>query len=116
MARRYVRHSLEFKRKAVERMRSCDSVKTLAKELDVQRRLLYRWAEEFGGKRKRSKEQLSDSAIAGQLRQQLARVKTALPEEMMKTRFFRDALQRVEDRRRSSSGSGGKGSTTKSER
>jgi len=113
VARRYHRHTLEFKRAAVERMKACASVRTLAKELDVQRRLLYRWREELEGKNKRS--EVSDAAVTGQLRQEVARLKAALADEMMKSRFFTQALQRVEARRRSSNESGEKASTTRSE-
>ena len=47
--RRWRRHSLEFKREAVERMRSCESIDALARELDIQRKLLYTWRYQFEG-------------------------------------------------------------------
>jgi hypothetical protein len=115
VARRYHRHTLEFKRAAVERMKVCASVRILAKELDVQRRLLYKWREEVEGKNDASKSEVSDAAVTGHLRQEVARLKAALADEMMKSRFFTQALQRVEGRRHSSKESGGTPSTTRSE-
>ena len=37
------RHKLEFKQKAVERMKSCGNIEALARELKIQRKLLYTW-------------------------------------------------------------------------
>ena len=37
------RYSRKFQRMAVERMRSCDNIGGLAKELGVGRRCLYKW-------------------------------------------------------------------------
>ena len=37
------RYSRKFQRMAVERMRTCESVDELAKELGVTRRCLYKW-------------------------------------------------------------------------
>jgi transposase-like protein len=37
------RYSRKFQRAAVERMKSCESVDELAKELGVTRRCLYKW-------------------------------------------------------------------------
>ena len=114
MARKYRRHSLEFKQQAVARMKVCDSTKRLAKELDIQRRMLYKWRDELEGRSPRDPAE-ANPAVVGQLRQELARLKEVLADETMKARFFSDALQRVEARRRSSAKSGATPSTTKSE-
>jgi len=37
------RHTVEFKRQAVERMKTCQNIAELARELDIQRKLLYTW-------------------------------------------------------------------------
>ena len=115
MARRFRRHSLEFKKQAVARMAACDSVVSLSKELDIERRLLYRWRDELSGKPKQSEGDGGDPAVIGQLRQQVASLKAALTEEVLKSRLFTGALQRVEAQRRPSKDAGGKASTTKSE-
>src|ERR1700730_7158683 len=41
--RRFWRHPNEFKRMAVERFNNCQNIVALAKELGIQRRLLYKW-------------------------------------------------------------------------
>jgi transposase-like protein len=45
--RRVGRYSNEFRRLCVERMKQCDDLVALAKELDVHRRLLYRWRDQL---------------------------------------------------------------------
>jgi transposase-like protein len=114
VARKYERHSLEFKKEAVARMKVCDSTKSLAKELGINRRLLYRWREELGGQVSCDPAEINP-AVIGQLRLVVARLKEALTEETLKARFFSDALQRVEARRSHSSSSGATPCTTKSE-
>jgi eukaryotic-like serine/threonine-protein kinase len=37
----------EFRRKAVERLKSCDNIVELSQELGVHRRLLYKWRDQF---------------------------------------------------------------------
>jgi len=38
------RHTVEFKRQAVERMKTCENIEALARELKIQRKLLYNGA------------------------------------------------------------------------
>jgi hypothetical protein len=48
MAKKRVwRHSNDFRRMAVERFNSCENIVALAKKLGIQRRLLYKWREDF---------------------------------------------------------------------
>ncbi|HEX6730602.1 MAG TPA: transposase [Pyrinomonadaceae bacterium] len=48
MAKRRVgRYSNEFRRMCVERMKQCDDIVALAAELDIHRRLLYRWRDQL---------------------------------------------------------------------
>ena len=44
------RHTLEFKRQVVERMKTCQNVQELARELGVERKLLYTWKYQFEGR------------------------------------------------------------------
>ena len=37
------RHSVEFKRQVVERMKTCENIGALTRELKLQRKLLYTW-------------------------------------------------------------------------
>ena len=43
------RHTVEFKRQVVERMKTCQNIEDLARELDIQRKLLYTWKYQFEG-------------------------------------------------------------------
>ena len=48
MAKKRVgRYPNEFRRMCVERMKQCDDIVALAAELDIHRRLLYRWRDQF---------------------------------------------------------------------
>ena len=117
MARRYVRHSDKFKREAVKRMKTCASVRVLAKELNVQRRLLYRWKEELEPTPKEPVERAGEAnteAQIGQLKQQVARLETALGRKVLEVDFFKAALQKVEARRQSKRLPGSAGFTTRS--
>jgi hypothetical protein len=44
------RPTVEFKRQAVERMKTCENTHELARELKIQRKLLYTWRYQFEGR------------------------------------------------------------------
>ena len=44
------RHTVEFKRRVVERMKTCENIEALAGELNIQRKLLYTWKYQFEGR------------------------------------------------------------------
>jgi transposase-like protein len=83
---------------AVERFNSCENIVALAKELGIQRRLLYKWREDLevtdsiGGP-------LLENSREGKLRKELSHIKRLLAEKTMEVDFFKGALQRVEARR-----------------
>ncbi len=41
--KKWRRHTVEFKRQVVERMKTSENIGQLARELDLQRKLLYSW-------------------------------------------------------------------------
>jgi len=45
--KRVGRYPKEFRRMAVERLKSCDNIVALAQELGVHRRLLYKWRDQL---------------------------------------------------------------------
>jgi transposase-like protein len=45
--KRVGRYPKEFRRMAVERLKSCDNIVALSRELDVHRRLLYKWRDQL---------------------------------------------------------------------
>jgi transposase-like protein len=44
------RHTEEFKRQAVDRMKTAENIQALARELEVERKLLYIWKDQFLGR------------------------------------------------------------------
>ena len=113
MAKRRVgRYSNEFRRACVERMKQCDDVGALAKELQLHRRMLYRWRDQLEplakGKSPPAKSR------EDRLREEVSRLKRALADKTLEVDFFKGALQKVEARRQPQDVTGAKASTTKS--
>jgi transposase-like protein len=108
----YQRHTPEFRKMAVERLKSCDNVLALAKELGVHRRLLYNWRDRL--------EPVDDGQAPPEngkereLRRQVARLKRLVADKTLEADFFKGALQKVEARRQSNNKAGETASTTKS--
>ncbi len=96
------RWTLEEKRGAVERMKSCGHDK-LAAELQIRRRQLYAWRAQL----KRLDRGLSaDTASKKDVEQENRGLQEALAKKVLEVEFFKGALRRIEARRQSSSGSG----------
>ena len=113
--RRGQRYPKEFRRIAVERLKTCDNIVALSKELGVQRHLLYQWRDQLdpldvddGPPPENPREST--------LRKQVSQLKRLLAEKTMEVDFFRGALQKVEARRQKSGNTGEKASTKKSEK
>ena len=113
MAKR--RYSKEFREWAVERLRGCENIVALAKQLHVSRRQLYRWRDELDPEIP-GMELRGQSARASTLRKEVNHLKRVLAEKTLEVDFFRSALQKVEARRQQSSRTGEKASTSKSGR
>ncbi|MGH9439430.1 MAG: transposase [Terriglobia bacterium] len=100
---------------AVERLKGCDNIVALSKELGVQRHLLYQWRDQL--------EPLDvddgpppENPRESRLRKEVRQLKRLLGEKNMEVDFFKGALQKVEARRRKSGITGEKASTTKSKK
>jgi transposase len=109
--RRVNKYPKAFRQMAMERMRNCENVSELAKELGVDRTVLYHW--------KGQSEPGDESDRAGyspvrELRKQIRDLKRVLAEKALELDFFRGALQKVEARRRSGNSSGGTASSSRS--
>ena len=113
MAKR--RYTKEFREFAVERLRGCESIVALARELQVSRRQLYRWRDELDPEIP-GMEAPGQDARASTLRKEANHLKRVLAEKTLEVDFFRSALQKVEARRQQSSRTGEKASTSKSGR
>jgi transposase len=111
--RRVGRYSNEFRRMCVERMKQCDDIVALAAELDIHRRLLYRWRDQLDPVDKGEWPPPQNSREST-LRKEVSQLKRVLADKTLELDFFKGALQKVEARRQQSDDSGGKASTTKS--
>jgi len=109
--RKVRQHSPEFKRIAVERMRSCQSVVGLAGELGINWRLLYKWKNEL--ENTGVAPESTSASETRELAEENAQLKAALADQVMQTRFFKGALQRIEARRGSKNAPGNVASTNK---
>ena len=114
MAKRRVRqYTNEFKQLCVERMKQCNNIGALAKELGIHRRMLYRWRDQLDPLEKGAGAALPSPGEA-RLRQEVSQLKQALADKTLELDFFKGALQKVEARRQQQEGTGAKASTTKS--
>jgi len=113
------RHSVEFKRQVVERMKTCENIGALARELDLERKLLYTWKYQFEGRPEPRHANLATTAEERkdkQLREEITKLKSALADKTLENDFFRSALLRIKEGRRQSTETGASASTTLSGR
>jgi transposase-like protein len=110
--RRVGRYPQAFRKMAVERLKGCDNVLALARELGIHHRLLYKWRDRL--------EPMDDGEAPPantkerELRLQVAHLKRLVADKALEADFFSGALQKVEARRRSNMPPGETASTTKS--
>ena len=113
------RHTVEFKRQAVERMKTCENIEGLARELKIQRKLLYTWKYQFEGRPEPRHANLGITAEERkdkQLRDEVTKLKSALADKTLENDFFKLALLRIKGRRQQSGETGGSASTRSSNR
>ena len=113
------RHTVEFKRQVVERMKTCENIHVLARELKIQRKLLYTWKYQFEGRPEPRHANLGKTAEERkdkQLRDEMAKLKSALAEKTLENDFFKIALLKIKERRQQSEETGGSASTASSSR
>jgi transposase-like protein len=85
------RHTVEFKRQVVERMKTCENIGALARELKLQRKLLYTWKYQFEGRPEPRHANLGTTAEdrkEKQLRDEITKLKSALADKTLETIFF----------------------------
>ena len=114
---RWRRHTREFKRQAVERMKRCDNILQLARDLDIESKLLYTWKHQFEGRPEPRHADYLDTpeeTVEKKLRREIEQLKQALGERQLEMDFFRGALRRIEEGRRQSTTTGDPASTPKS--
>lgn len=95
------RHTMEFKRQAVERMKTCENIEALARELNIQRKLLYTWKYQLEG---RPEPRHANLGIAAedrkekQFRDEITKWKSMVADKQAEIDFFRSALLKIEKR------------------
>lgn len=114
------RHSVEFKKQAVERMKGSENIQELARELEVERKLLYTWKWQFEGRPEKNHanylgETPPDNA-AVKLKRENQELKQALGQKVAELDFFAGALRRVNQDRQNSGLAGEQASTSRSGR
>jgi transposase-like protein len=113
------RHTVEFKRQVVERMKTCENIGALARELKLQRKLLYTWKYQFEGRPEPRHAKLGIAAEdrkEKQLRDEITKLKSVLADKTLEIDFFRSALLKVKEGRQRSIETGAAASTTSSGR
>jgi len=103
--KRVGRYARAFRETAVERMKGCDNIAALARELGVHRTVLYQWRDQLG-----PREQVPES----RWEREIQVLKEALADKTLEADFFKGALQKVEARRQSNAKTGAPASTPKS--
>ena len=111
------RYSLEFRERAVRRMKLGDNISRLARELGVDRTCLYIWKRKLEQRPYRKKDNPEvhwrDHRIE-ELEAKVTRLEGIIGSQWLELDFFESALRRIEGRARTKSGNGGKASTPRS--
>ena len=107
----YAKYTEEFRRQAVERMKTSNNIRALARELGIDKRLLYDWRERAADL---SDQRRPANRKARQRASELKELQRLLAEKTLEVDFFRGALQKVAARRPASNANGERVSTTKS--
>jgi transposase-like protein len=117
--RKWRRHTLEFKKQIVERMKTCENIHELARELKIERKLLYTWRYQLEGRpeaRHANYELTAEERKDKQHREEMNKVKAAFAEKVLECDFLKSALFRVKEDRRQREEAGASVSTPSSER
>ena len=96
--RKWRRHTVEFKRQAVERMKACENIGALARELQIERKLLYTWKHQLEGPPEARSANLQvdpEERRILKLEREVDRLKKSLGEKALEVDFLKDALLRV---------------------
>ena len=96
------RHTIEFKKQAVERMRTSQNIHELARELQVERKLLYTWKYQFDGRPEPRHANFATNAEERKdkrLVDEIGKLKSALADKTLENDFFRSALQKIKEGR-----------------
>src|SRR5258708_12818683 len=91
------RYSRKFERAAVERMKACEGIDDLAKELGVTRRCLYKWRTKLEAVEP-GEEAARPSTHASAQRKEILQLKRLTAQKAVEVDFLKGALQKGEAR------------------
>jgi transposase-like protein len=115
--RKWHRYTAEFRAEALKRLKGCENVGALARELKVSRGILYQWRDKQEGRfQKKRPGPIVDTPAIAALKKQVVDLKVAVADKTLEADFFRGALQSIEDGRRRSGSSGDPAFTNTSKR
>lgn len=113
------RHTIEFKKQAVEKMRTCENINDLARELQIQRKLLYTWKYQFEGRPEPRHANFATTAEERKdkrLVDEITKLKSALADKTLENDFFKTALHTIKEGRQQNTATGTSASTKPSSR
>jgi transposase-like protein len=116
--RKWRRHTVEFKRQAVERMKVSENIVALARELGIQQKLLYTWKYQLEGRPEPRHANLGitvEDRKDKHHREEVTRLKSALADKALEVDFLESALLKVKEAQQTAR-SGGPASTKPSNR
>jgi len=109
MSQKWRKYSPEFRRDALEKMKTCANVTQLARELGIRRKWLYEWKDAAAGGQPAPP---AEADTKGQ--RKVKDLEALVARQSLELDFFKGALQRIEQRRRKHDETSGPGSTSKS--
>jgi transposase-like protein len=115
--RKWDRWPAEFRQRALERMKTCQNVKVLAKELGVARQQLYMWRQQAEGRKKASDPGVSEDPRDRRIRdleKKVGELQGCIGQKTLELDFFAGALRRIEESRQRKGKTGATASTPKS--
>lgn len=115
----------EVRQRALERMKACDNISELARELGIRRKWLYKWSEQERNAAGSISTPAASQAESGdgseapgqeaRLRKEVQQLQSKVAQQSLEIDFFKGALQRIEQRRRNRAATTVPASTSKSE-
>lgn len=115
--KKWDRWPAEFRQRALERMKTCQNVKVLAKELGVARQQLYMWRQQAEGREKASDPDASEDPRDRRIRElekKVGDLQGCIGQKTLELDFFAGALRRIEESRQKKGKTGATASTPKS--
>jgi transposase-like protein len=109
MSQKWRKYTPEFRRDAVEKMKTCANVTQLARELGIRRKWLYEWKDDAAGGQPVP---VAGADTKGQ--RKVKELEALVARQSLELDFFKGALQRIEEQRRKRVETSGPGSTSKS--